>query len=273
MLLGSQLRRLREEPGIRREEAGYRIRSSDSKIGRIELGRVGLRERDLRDLLDLYGVIDETERDAIFKLASEGNTPDWWHRYSDLLPSWFQTYIGLEEGAELIRAFENQFVPALLQTEDYARAVIRAGFPGDEEGEIERRVALRMERQRRLIASGAPRLWVVIDEAALLRPIGDGGVMRGQIHRLLEMNQETNVTIQVLPIEAGHVTEGCAFSLLRFPDRELPDVAYIRNLSGAVYLDKIEAVGVYKAAFNHMCVNSLDLHQTSDWLARSLRRG
>ncbi|MFD0854259.1 Scr1 family TA system antitoxin-like transcriptional regulator, partial [Actinomadura adrarensis] len=149
-MLGSQLRRLREDKGVSRQEAGYTIRASESKISRLELGRVSFKERDVDDLLTLYGVTDKDEREALLQLAREANTPGWWHRYNDVLPGYFQTYVGLEESAAMIRTYELQFVPGLLQSESYARAVIRLGNAGAAEGEIDARVALRMQRQKRL---------------------------------------------------------------------------------------------------------------------------
>ncbi|MDI5941058.1 Scr1 family TA system antitoxin-like transcriptional regulator, partial [Micromonospora sp. DH15] len=150
MLLGAQLRRLREASGVTREGAGWEIRASESKISRMELGRVGFKERDVADLLSLYGVTDTTEREALLKLARDANSPGWWHRYGDVLPSWFQSYLGLEAAAALIRSYEVQFVPGLLQTPEYARAVVLLGHRGAGADEIDRRVGLRMQRQELL---------------------------------------------------------------------------------------------------------------------------
>src|SRR5881409_1612677 len=135
MLVGAQLRRLREEKGITRAEAGYTIRASESKMSRLELGRVSFKERDIRDLLVLYGVEDPDQRDGLLALAKQANQPGWWHRYSDILPSWFESYVGLEETATLIRTYEGHLVPGLLQTEDYARAVMLAGLADESENE------------------------------------------------------------------------------------------------------------------------------------------
>src|ERR1700746_449693 len=187
ILLGSQLRRLREARGITREDAGYAIRASGSKISRMELGRVSFKERDVVDLLEIYGVTDETERATLVALAREANSPGWWHKYGDVLPDWFQVYVGLEEAAALIRLYEVQFVPGLLQTADYARAVVRLGQPGASTEETERRVGLRIARQELLTKPGGPRLWAVVDEAALRRPIGGREVMRAQLVRLTEV--------------------------------------------------------------------------------------
>lgn len=256
-LLGAQLRRLRESKGISRESAGYTIRASGSKISRLELGRVGFKERDVADLLTLYGVTDEQDRAALLSLAREANTPGWWHRYSDILPSWFETYVGLEEAAELIRTYEVQFIPGLLQTADYARAVMAVGHSGAPEAEIERRVNLRMTRQKLLTRANAPRLWAVIDEAALRRPIGGRDVMRAQIEKLIESTRQANVTIQVLPFAVGgHAAEGGAFTILRFPEPDLPDAVYVEQLTSALYLDKREDVDRYMEAMERLCIES-----------------
>ncbi len=203
ILLGGQLRKLREARGIGREDAGYAIRASGSKISRMELGRVGFKERDVADLLTLYGVADDSERDALLALARQANNPGWWHRYGDVLPSWFQSYLGLEAAASLIRSYEVQFVPGLLQTPDYARSVILLGHGNAPADEIERRVTLRMSRQKLLTRPGAPQLWVVLDEAVLRRPIGGPEVMRAQLLALIEATKLPNVTLQVISFQAG----------------------------------------------------------------------
>ncbi|WP_344593096.1 helix-turn-helix transcriptional regulator [Actinomadura vinacea] len=272
ILLGSQLRRLREAKGVSRQEAGYVIRASESKISRLELGRVSFKERDVDDLLTLYGVADASEREALLQLAREANTPGWWHRYNDVLPGWFQTYVGLEESAALIRTYELQFVPGLLQSEGYARAVIRLGNAGAAESEIDQRVELRMQRQERLTGPEAPRLWAVLDEGALRRPIGGPEVMRGQFEHLMEMSKLPNVTIQVMPFRfGGHAAEGGAFSILRFPDQDLPDVVYVENLTGAMYLDKRDDVDTYLQAMERLCVDSATPERTVELLGDYLR--
>jgi hypothetical protein len=257
MLLGAHLRRLREVRGVSREDAGWEIRASDSKISRMELGRVGFKERDVADLLTLYGVDDPDEREALLTLARQSNTPGWWHTYGDLLPSWFQSYLGLESSAALIRTYEVQFVPGLLQTRDYARSVIMLGHRSAGADEIERRVSLRMTRQELLTRPGTPRLWVVMDEAALRRPIGGPKVMRAQLESLIEVTKLPNVRLQVMPFESGgHAAAGGAFTILRFPDRDLPDVIYIEQLTSALYLDKRDDVDHYFEAMERLCVEA-----------------
>nr|MDT0660423.1 helix-turn-helix transcriptional regulator [Micromonospora sp. DSM 115978] len=272
MLLGSQLRKLREAQGVSREAAGWEIRASESKISRMELGRVGFKERDVADLLTLYGVTDEADRSALLALARDANNPGWWHRYGDVLPNWFQSYLGLEAAAVLIRTYEVQFVPGLLQTRDYARAVVLLGHGRAPEEEIERRVNLRMTRQQVLNRPDAPQLWAVMDEALLRRPIGGRSVMRGQIAALLEATKLPNVRLQVIPFHAGgHAAAGGAFTMLRFPEQDLPDVVYMEQLTSALYLDKRDDVDHYAAAMERLCVEADPPDRTAVTLERILR--
>jgi hypothetical protein len=272
MLLGAQLRRLRESRAVTREDAGWEIRASESKISRMELGRVGFKERDVADLLTLYGVADDDERTALLNLARDANNPGWWHRYSDIMPNWFQSYLGLESAAVLIRTYELQFVPGLLQTRDYARAVIRLGHIRPRPGEIERRVDLRMARQDLLTRPGAPQLWAVVDEALLRRPIGGFDVMREQLQSLIEATKLPNVRLQVIPFNAGgHAAAGGAFTMLRFPDQDLPDVVYIEQLTSALYLDKRDDVDHYAAAMERLCVEAAPPDRTTEILDGMLR--
>ncbi|MEH1017682.1 helix-turn-helix transcriptional regulator [Micromonospora sp. CPCC 206060] len=271
MLLGSQLRRLRESQGVTRESAGWEIRSSESKISRMELGRVGFKERDVADLLTLYGVIDPDEREALLGLAREANSPGWWHRYGDVLPNWFQSYLGLEAAASLIRTYEVQFVPGLLQSREYARAVVLLGHGRAPAGEIDRRVNLRMKRQELLTRPDAPQLWAVVDESVLRRPIGGPRVMRDQIETLIEATRLPNVRLQVIPFSAGgHAAAGTAFTILRFPDADLPDIVYIEQLTSALYLDKRDDVDHYAVAMERVCVEADPPERTPGILRRIL---
>jgi hypothetical protein len=272
MLLGAHLRRLREARQVSRETAGWEIRASESKISRMELGRVGFKERDVADLLTLYGLVDDDERESLLALAREANTPGWWHRYGDVLPAWFQSYLGLEAAASLIRTYEVQFVPGLLQTREYARAVVLLGHGRATPAEIERRVGLRLERQRLLARPGAPQLWAVVDEAALRRPIGGVDVMRGQVAALIGVTRLPNIRLQVIPFHAGgHSAAGGAFSILRFPDPDLPDVVYIEQLTSALYLDKRDDVDHYAAAMEQLCVEAQPPERTADILEGIMR--
>jgi transcriptional regulator with XRE-family HTH domain len=271
-LLGAQLRRLRERQGITREEAGYAIRASGSKMSRLELGRVGFKERDVADLLTLYGVTEEKDRDPLLALAQDANSPGWWHRYGDVLPGWFETYVGLEEAAALIRTYELQFIPGLLQTEDYARAVISLGNSSSPPEQIEQRVSLRATRQKILTRGDGPRLWAVVDEAALRRPIGGRDVMRGQIERLIEATKQPGIILQVLPFRVGgHTAEAGAFTILRFPESDLPDVVYVEQLTSALYLDRRDDVDAYMEAMERLCVVSAPPDHTAEVLSRILQ--
>jgi transcriptional regulator with XRE-family HTH domain len=239
MLLGAQLRRLRETAGISAEEAGYEIRASRSKISRMETGRVGLKVRDVEDLLTLYGVTGEQQRAKVVALARQSRAPQWWAKYNDILPDWFETYLGLESAATSIRSFEMQFVPGLFQTEDYARAVTRLGHQTALVDEIERRVGLRRKRQELLARAQPPRIWAVMDEAVLRRPVGGSAVMRAQLSHLVEAARMPTVTLQAVPFaRGGHAGASGSFSILRFEERDLPDVVYIEQLTSAVYLDQ-----------------------------------
>ncbi|MCX4907748.1 helix-turn-helix transcriptional regulator [Streptomyces sp. NBC_00878] len=267
MLLGSHLRRLRESRGITREKAGYSIRASESKISRMELGRVSFKTRDVEDLLTLYGIADEAERNSLLSLAKEANVAGWWHSYSDVLPSWFPTYVGLEGAASLIRSYEVQFVHGLLQTEAYAHAVVARGMKGASQADIERRVALRLERQKYLVSENAPDFHVVLDEAALRRPYGDREVMRGQLQHLIDISQRSNVRLQVMPFSfGGHSGESGAFTVLSFPESDLSDVVYLEQLTSALYLDKREDVTQYEKAMKELQQDSPGPDESRDVL-------
>ncbi|GAA2625159.1 MULTISPECIES: helix-turn-helix domain-containing protein [Streptomyces] len=267
MLLGSQLRRLRESRGITREAAGYSIRASESKISRMELGRVSFKTRDVEDLLTLYGITDETERNSLLSLAKEANVAGWWHSYSDVLPTWFPTYVGLEGAASLIRSYEVQFVHGLLQTEAYAHAVVERGMKNASVSDIDKRVALRMERQKYLVSENAPDFHVVLDEAALRRPYGDREVMRGQLQHLIEISERPNVRLQVMPFSfGGHAGESGAFTVLTFPESDLSDVVYLEQLTSALYLDKQEDVTQYEKAMQQLQDDSPGPNESRDVL-------
>ena len=233
--LGTRLRRLREEAEMSREDAATAIRSSTSKISRIELGRTPIKARDLTDLLALYGAGDEAEREGMLALSRHGSVPGWWQDYGDAVPAWLKPYLGLEQAARLIRSYDVQVVSGLLQTPDYARAVfsLPGGSPGDR---AERQLAVRMRRQEILHRADPPHLWAVIDEAVLRRPVGGSAVMRAQVEHLLEISRLRHVNIQVLPFRAGgHAAGGGPVILLRFAGDQLPDVVYLEQLKSAIY--------------------------------------
>jgi hypothetical protein len=246
MLLGAQLRRLRTDAAVSREEAGQAIRASPWKIHRLENGQVGYKERDITDLVGLYGVTDPVEIATFITMAREANHPGWWNAYSDVLPQWFRAYVDLEAAAAQIRSYEGQFVPGLLQTEEYMRALMRVTLRDRRPEEIDRRVRVRLTRQQLLTRPDPPLLWTVVDEAALRRPVGGSKVLGAQIERLIEAANLPNVTLQVLRFGVGaHAAMIGAFSILRFADREIPDVVYLEQVTSATYLDKPEDVEEY----------------------------
>jgi transcriptional regulator with XRE-family HTH domain len=272
MQVGARLRALRLAKGITREQAGYAIRGSDSKISRMELGRVAFKERDVTDLLRLYGIEDAAEHARLLALAREANTPGWWHAYGDVLATWFQNYLDLEQATELIRTYEIQFVPGLLQTDAYARAVIALGHGRAAEEEISRRADLRMARQQLLTRPDPPRLWAVLDEAVLRRPIGGAEVLREQIEHLIRMSAMRNVRLQVMPFRSGgHAAAGGAFSILRFAHADVPDVVYIEHLTSGLYLDKREDVDQYAAAMGRLFIEAEPPDRTPRFLEDVLR--
>ncbi|NIK60048.1 hypothetical protein BJY22_005765 [Kribbella shirazensis] len=273
IMLGGQLRRMRESAGFSRADAGWQIRASESKVSRMELGRVGFKERDVSDLLELYGMGDEDERVRLMELARAANNPGWWSRYGDVLPAWFTNYVGLELAATLIRTYEVMFVPGLLQTEEYARSVVQLGKSFLPEPEVDQRVALRVTRQQILTRPNPVKLWVVIDESVLHRPVGGPDVMRAQIEHLLEWSQRPNITLQVMPFTSvGYPGAGGSFSLLRFADSDLPDVVYIEHASSALYLDKIDEVDEYVAIMEGLTIAADPVSATEGILKDALGR-
>jgi transcriptional regulator with XRE-family HTH domain len=272
IVLGTQLRRLREASGFTTAQAADAIRATASKISRLENGRSSARQRDVTDLLTLYGVVDRGEHEQMLALTRQAAIPGWWQPYNDVLPRWLEAYIGLEEAASVIRSYEVQFVHGLLQTEDYARAVVniaQAGVPADE---IERRVSLRMRRQQLLSRAGAPQLWAVVDEASLLRSPDGPKVMRGQLEHLLELTALPNVTLQVIGFHSGaHAAAGGPFTILRFPELDLPDVVYLEQLNSALYLDQPDEVTGYLTVMDKLCVQASDPAATKDILHAHLK--
>jgi transcriptional regulator with XRE-family HTH domain len=272
MLIGSTLRRLRTEKGITREEAAEAIRASAWKIHRLENGQVGFKDRDLVDLLELYGFTDQEEVAALLELAREANSPGWWFRYGDLVPPWFRTYMDLEAAATLIRTYQAQLVPGLLQTADYARATIAGMLLPRSPEEVERRVTLKLARQQILEKPDGPRLWAVVDEAALRRPVGAEEVMREQLERLIDAANLPSVVLQVLPVSVGaHSAMAGAFSILRFADRELPDIVYIEHLTNAHYLDKLDDVNQYLHVIDSISMHAAPPGKTVEILHQILK--
>ena len=268
MLLGARLRQLRTEARVSRQDAGEAIRASEWKIHRLENGQVSFKERDIVDLLTRYGMTDPLEIATLITMAHEANQPGWWNVYSDLLPQWFRAYVDLEAVAAQIRTYQDQLVPGLLQTKEYMRALMQATLRGHPAEEIERRVTLRLTRQRLLTQDGGPLLWAVVDEAALRRPVGGKKVQRGQLERLMEATSLPAVSLQVLPFSAGaHAAMVGAFSILRFAEQDLPDVVYLEHAVNALYLDKPEDVEEYAHVMSSVGVRAAPPERTTEILS------
>jgi Domain of unknown function (DUF5753)/Helix-turn-helix domain len=272
ILLGTQLRRLREVRGVTAEAAGYAIRASHAKISRMEHGRVGFKDRDVADLLTLYGITDQQQRESFLALAQRANAPDWWHQYSDILPTRSETYLSLEQASSVIRTYQPQLVPGLLQTRELARAVLRFCHPGESTDDIERRVALLMTRQEVLTHPDAPQLWAVIDQAALWR-LEPREVLRDQIQYLIKMAELPHVRLQLLPrYSREYVAVGSPFTILRFTEPDLPDIIYLEQLTGALYLDKTEDVQHYRMVMDRVCILANSPAETINHLSAMLKK-
>ena len=267
MVLGAQLRRFREAADVPPDRAGHEIRGSRSKISRMENGRVGFKDRDVADLLTLYGVTDEQVRARTLSLARRAKAPGWWSKYDEILPDWFEEYLGLEGATSVIRTFDLQFVHGLFQTEAYARAVTLLGHKAAPAEQIDRRVSLRLKRQDILTSPEPPQIWSVMDEAMLRRPLGGRAVMRAQLDHLCEVARLPRVTIQVVPLaRGGHAAAGGSFTILRFAEPELPDIVYIEQLTSALYLDNREDVDHYMQVMNELSTQALTAARTARFL-------
>ncbi|MGP3967639.1 helix-turn-helix domain-containing protein [Streptomyces sp. 6N223] len=262
IVLGLRLRDLRQRAGCSFADAAAVLSVNTTTVRRMEKAEVGLRPLYVKALLERYGVAAE-EIDSFLALVDEANRPGWWHRYRDVLPDWFSLYVSLEGEASLIRAYEPHCVPGLLQTEDYARVLLRTGFPGATKEELDRRVALRMARQELLSRPQAPLLWAVVEEHVLRRRVGGPSVMRGQIDRLVEATALPNVTLQIMPFNAGpHPGMFGPFQLFRFEIPELPDIVYAESLTGAVYLEERPDTAVYREVLDRMSAQAAPVQDT-----------
>ncbi|MEU6216025.1 helix-turn-helix transcriptional regulator [Streptomyces sp. NPDC047022] len=267
VVLGRRLLDLRERAGLKREDAASVLRVAPATIRRMEMAEVGLKIPYLQLLLKAYGVGDD-ETEAFVRLAEDANKPGWWQRFHDILPGWFSMYVSLEGAASLIRQYEPHFVPGIMQTEEYARGVLTSGAIGRTSPEdIERHVALRIRRQELLTREETPRIWVVMDETALRRPVTGPEVMRAQIERLLEVMELPHVTLQVLEFASGpHPGTYGPFVLFRFAMPELPDMVYSEYLTGAVYLDARAEVATHLEVMDRMAAQAATAHRTKEIL-------
>jgi len=236
----------------------------------METGRARFKVRDLTDLLQMYGVGDP-QRQELLDLAEQANAAGWWQQYDDVLAGWFENYIGLEQATSIIRTYQPQFVPGLLQTASYARAVVELGYPDDTAARNDRRVALRLARQELLEGASGPKVWAAVDEAALRRPIGGAAVRTQQLRHLLEITDRPNVTLQLVPFDlGGHAAAGGPFTILRFPGPDLPDVVYLEQLTSALYLDRRADTDHYMAVMDRLCAAADSPEQTRRFLERLL---
>ncbi|MGD6742219.1 helix-turn-helix domain-containing protein [Streptomyces sp. BH106] len=270
VVLGRRLRDLREARGLKREEAARPLHVASATIRRMETAEVALKIPYVQMLLELYEV-PEREIEAFVALAEDANLPGWWQRFHDVLPDWFSLYVSLEGAASMIRAYEPHFVPGLLQTEAYARAVFDAGTVGrSRPEEVDRHIDLRMARQSLLDREDSPHLWVVMDETVLRRPPGGPEVLRGQLDRLLEMVRRPNVTLQIAEFASGpHPGTFGPFTLFRFPVRELPDMVYSEYVTGALYLDARDEVGMHLEVLDHLVAQAAGAARTVEILERA----
>jgi transcriptional regulator with XRE-family HTH domain len=269
--LALELRRLREAARLTCEEVAEHLECSASKISRVETGRVSVSPRDVRDMLEFYGV-PAAQRESLVQLARDSRQKGWWHAYSDTMQPQMATYIGLESAASEIRIYEVSLIPGLLQIEDYARAVIRAGMVNSPAEDIERRVSLLMARQPAVVREDPPKVWAVLDEAALRRRVGGSGLMRLQLEHLLEQAALPNVAVQVIPFGGGaHPAMGRPFIILVFPERVDTDVVYLEDLTSALYLEDVAEVDRYNVFFNHLRATALSFDDSAALITSVLK--
>ncbi|MFI6289210.1 helix-turn-helix domain-containing protein [Streptomyces sp. NPDC051018] len=268
LVLARRLQKLRKAAGMTAQDVGRRLRLAHTTVTRIERADVALKYVTVSALLEVYGV-DGAEKQDFLDLSEKANISGWWQDYRDVLPDIFSLYVSLEASAAQIRTYEPHFVPGLLQTEDYARSVLRLGFPRVEREELDRRTALRLERQLVLTRPGAPRLWVVMDETVLRRPVGGPEVMRAQIDRLMEACELPNVALQIAEFRRGaHPGAYGPFALFRFDGIDFPDVLYCESLTRSAYIEGPEEVSVYREVLDQMIVRATSPRRTRDVLAR-----
>jgi transcriptional regulator with XRE-family HTH domain len=268
--LGQELRQLREAADLTIEEVAERLEVSPAKISRIETGRVSVRPRDVSDLLDQYKVTGR-HRDDLLLLTREARQQGWWHSYSDVLSEGTDIWVGLETEAEAIRLYEVQLVPGLLQSEEYARAVLRAHYRSEQPERVDQRVKLRMARQQLVIEQNNTPIWAVLDEAVLRRQMGPPEIMQAQYRRLLEFSDANNITIQVLPLDVG-VYSGVpvGFWIMRLIDQD-PEVVVIEHRGGILYIERSEDVAAYAHVFDWIRATAKGPEESISYITNKLR--
>ncbi|MEV5524700.1 helix-turn-helix transcriptional regulator [Streptomyces pseudogriseolus] len=273
MLVGVQLAGFREDAGLSQDQAARSVGFSGAKLSRIESGK-GRRpptDTDVRALLELYGT-DDYEASVLLKLLQRAGEPGWWQRYDKrLMPEWFDRLVGLQEAAATIRTFEIQYVPGLLQTADYTRAVVERGLPNAPASEVQRRVELRMRRAQLLFCEDAPQLWAVIDESVLLRVLGDRTVMREQLDHLAEMAARPNVTLQIVPLNVTNASApAIPVTYLRFGGLDLPDVVYLEHIRSANFLEDLDETEEYRIVLDRLADEALTPRESVEMLRRTI---
>ncbi|MFE9022195.1 helix-turn-helix domain-containing protein [Streptomyces sp. NPDC007808] len=264
--LGQELRRLRELKGMTAEEVAERLLVSQSKISRLENGRRSISQRDVRDLCGVYEVEDHRIVDSLMQMAKDSRQQGWWHSFGDIP---YSVYIGLETDAASLRVYDPQVVPGLLQTKQYAEALIAGALPETASTEIEKRVQVRMRRQERISTEENPlRLWTVLDEAALRRVVGNRSLMRDQLEQLVEQSQLPHVTVQVIPFDMGaHPGLNGQYAILEFPDAADSSVVYIEGVTSDLYLEKANDVQKYSVMYEHLRAQALNVDQSRQFIA------
>ena len=268
--LAAELHRLRQASKLTIEQVAESLEWSPGKVSKIENARVSVLPRDARKLLDTYGITEGQERELLLTLARESRERGWWQQYGEAIPEWFATYVGLEAEAAVISVYQAEIVPGLLQTQRYAAALHRAELMNATEEEIERHVAVRMERQARLKQPDAPHLWVVLNEAVLRRIVGERAIMHEQLLKLTEAANAPNITLQVLPFSAGaHASMDSAFWIVSFDPPTDGDIVYFEHPTCSLYLEKPDEVARYRLVYEHLRAASLSLDESRRLLARS----
>jgi hypothetical protein len=268
--LAAELHACREQADLTIDDVAQDLEWSAAKISRIENARVRVLPRDVKHLLRTYGVQEGApEWELMITLARESHQKGWWHAYGDTISESFSTYVGLEADAGSVRTYESECVPGLLQTEEYARAIIGAALSPGTGDEIERNVAVRIGRQSKLAEGRSSQLWAVVNEGGIRRLVGGVAVMQAQLDRLLEASRQPNVTLQVMPFSAGaHAGMSGAFTLIRFPEPADPDVAYVNYNSGSLFLEKPEELRRCSLIFDHVCAAALPIGHSRDFITR-----